>query len=107
MCSRLSRFSSALSTTFVDFACDPVVAGFKSVVCYPTGLNAWANFGHLSDVERSVIATVSSWKDQTESDAFRLADKAPNDFVFCTALFVATESNRPDEYTSIPRLHVV
>ena len=100
-------FTTALSTTLADFARDPVVVGFKSVVCYRTGLDVRVNSGDLSDVERSVVATVSSWKDGTGSDASRLADKALNDFVVCTALSVAAEFNKPGQYTSIPRLHLV
>ena len=101
-------FSSALSTTLRDFARDPVVVGFKSVVCYRTGLDVCVNSGDLSDVERSVVATVSSWKDGTRTDAaFRLADKALNDFVVCTALSIAADFNKPGQCTSIPRLHLV
>ena len=43
-------FPSALSTTFTDFARDPVVVGFKSVVCYRTGLDVHFNSGDSSDV---------------------------------------------------------
>ena len=41
---------SALSTTLTDFAHDLVVVGFKSVVCYRTGLDVRVNSGDLSDV---------------------------------------------------------
>ena len=94
-------FSSAFSTTLTDLARDPVVVGFKSVVCYRTGLNVCVNPEDLSDVERSVVATVSSWKAGGGSDVLRLADKALNDFVVCTALSVAAEFNKPGECTSI------
>ena len=56
-------FSSAFSTTLTDLARDPVVVVFKSVVCYRTGLNVWVDPEDLSNVERRVVATVSSWKD--------------------------------------------
>ena len=94
-------FSSALYATLWDLARDPVVVGFKSVVCYRTGLNVSVNHGDSSGVERSIVATISSWRDAEGSDALRLADKALNDFVVRAALSIATESNKPGECTSI------
>ena len=97
-------FSSALNMTLRDLARDPVVVGFKSVVCYRTGLNVSTN-SDPSDVEKSVVAAVSSWKKTGGSCALRLADKALNDFVVCTALSIGAEFNKPGECAFYPRLH--
>jgi len=91
-------FCSALSTTLRNLARDPVVVGFKSVVGYRTGLNVNVNPGDFSGIERSVVATVSSWKRPGGPDVLRLADKALNDFVVCTALSIATELNKPVQF---------
>lgn len=91
-------FYSALYNALRDLARDPVVVGFKSVVGYRTGLNIDVNSDDISGVVRSIFATVSSWKKQNGgSGVLRLADKALNDFVVCTALSVATEFNKPGE----------
>ena len=97
----LEAFRSALHTTLRDFARDPVVVGFKSVVCYRTGLDVNLNSDDLSSVERGIAATVSSRKENARgSDVLRLANKALNDFVVCTALSIATEFNKPGKYCS-------
>jgi hypothetical protein len=92
-----NAFSSALDATLRDLARDPVVVGFKSVVCYRTGLNVGVNPDDLSGVKRSIVATVSSWKNAGGSGVLRLADKALNDFVVRTALSIATEFDKPGE----------
>lgn len=84
--------------TLRDLARDPVVVGFKSVVGYRTGLNISVDPDDFSGVERSILATVSWWKNRAGgSNVLRLADKALNDFVVRTALSIATEANKPGE----------
>ena len=96
-------FYSALYTALRDLARDPVVVGFKSVVGYRTGLNINVNSDDVSSVVKSIFATVSSWKKQNGgSGVLRLADKALNDFVVCTALSVAKEFNKPGECSVAP-----
>ena len=91
-------FYSALYTALRDLARDPIVVGFKSVVGYRTGLNIDVNSDDISGVVKSIFSTVSLWKKQNGgSGALRLADKALNDFVVCTALSVAKEFNKPGE----------
>lgn len=93
-------FCSGLYTALRDLARDPVVVGFKSVVGYRTGLNINVNSDDLSGIERSVVATVSSWnKKAGGSSAPRLADKELNDFVVRAALLVATEFKKPGKYS--------
>jgi hypothetical protein len=93
-------FHSALYITLQGLARDPVVVGFKSVVGYRTGLNVAPNARDLSHVAESVVATISSWKKRAGGPGMlRLADKALNDFVVCTALSIATEFNKPGECT--------
>ena len=48
-------------------------------------------------LNRSVVATVSSWKDGGGSDVLRLVYKVLNGFVVCTTLYVAAEFNKPGE----------
>lgn len=88
-------FYSALYTALrEEVARDPAVVGFKSVVGYRTGLNINVNSDDISGVVKSIFATVSSWKKQN-GGVLRLADKALNDFVVCTALSVAKEFDKP------------
>ena len=95
-------FSSALRTTLRDLARDPVVAGFKSVVGYRTGLNVNPNSDDIPDVKRGIVDTVSSWREKAEgSDVLRLTHKALNDFVVCTMLSIATEFNKPGKCSLI------
>ncbi|KAF9652156.1 amidohydrolase 2 [Thelephora ganbajun] len=95
----LVAFASALYTKLRDLARDPVVVGFKSVVAYRTGLSININSDDVSNVERSIVATLSSWKRKAKgSDVLRLADKPLNDFVVRTALSIATEFNKPVQF---------
>ena len=99
-------FRSALHTTLRDLARRPVVVGFKSVVCYRTGLNVSLNCGDSSSIEEAIITAVSSWKENAGGSAvLRLANKSLNDFVVCIALSIAAEFNKPGEccsYTFAP-----
>lgn len=93
-------FYSALDTTLRNLARDPVVVGFKTVVGYRTGLDINVNHSDLSGIERGIIATISSWKKKAgEPDVLRLAEKALNDFVVCTALSIAMEFNKPGKHS--------
>ena len=59
------------------------------LVCYRTSLNVGVNSDDLSGVERSIVTTVSSWKNAGGSDVLRLTAKALNDFVVCVTLSIA------------------
>ena len=92
-------FRFALLVKLGELARDPVVAGFKSVVAYRTGLNVSPN-PDMTSIESGIVAMLSSRKEKTEkgSGVLRLAHKALNDFVVCTALSIASEFNKPGEY---------
>ena len=91
----------ALSQKLRDLARDLVVVEFESVICYRNSLNISVNFDDSSGVEKSIFATVSSYKDAGGSVVLRLADEVLNDFVVCTVLFTITESRKPGECTTI------
>ena len=94
-------FHSALYSMLRIYACHPAVVGFKSVVCYRTGLNISPNSDDLSSVEMGIASTVSSWNGEAGgSDELRLANRALNDFVVRTALSIATEFNKPGKCCS-------
>lgn len=92
-------FRSAFYIALQGLARDPVVVGFKSIVCYRTGLDIGLNSDDLSSVERGIVDAISSWKTKG-SDTLRLANKALNDFVVRIALSIATEFNKPGKYRS-------
>jgi hypothetical protein len=93
-------FHSAFCATLREFARGLDVVGFKSIVAYRTGLDVNLNPNDSSGIERGIDDTISSWKDKgRKSEAPRLVNKALNDFVVCTALSIATEFNKPGEYS--------
>ena len=72
---------------------DPSVAGFKSVVCYRTGLDVSA----VPDpaAEAAALLRVGIYKQLQSNVPLRLADKPLNDLVVRTTLEVAAEYNKP------------
>lgn len=76
----------------MESAKDPNVAGFKSVVCYRTGLDVSA----VDDSRAASTALMSIYLKYRQSNVpLRLADKPVNDFVVRMALEVAAEHNKP------------
>lgn len=96
----LDSFYATFRIALREFARDPNVVGFKSVVAYRTGLDVNPSPDDRSGIERGIHDTISSWKDKArESEALRLASKALNDFVVRIALSVATDFNKPGKYS--------
>ena len=92
-------FSVALLTSFIDTlrkrlvasAKNLSVAGFKSVVCYRTGLDVSA----VPDPTAEGAALFGIYKQFQSNVPVRLADKPLNDLVVRTTLEVAAEYNKP------------
>ncbi len=89
----LADFSVTLRERLVDSAKDPDVAGFKSVVCYRTGLDV----ATVSDPPAEIAALRCAYERFREStdESLRLADKPLNDLVVRTTLEVAAEHGKP------------
>ncbi|KAI0297038.1 amidohydrolase-domain-containing protein [Multifurca ochricompacta] len=92
----LPMFSSSLHKRLSSSAEDPNVAGFKSVVCYRTGLdvatlpNEDAEVGALHDVYRHYRTGINT--------PLRLAHKPLNDLVVRTTLKIAAMHNKPVQF---------
>jgi hypothetical protein len=89
----LTSFSGTLRERLVESAKDPNVAGFKSVVCYRTGLDVSA----VADPAAEAAALFSIYHQHPQSGIppLRLADKPLNDLIVRTTLEVAAEHNKP------------
>jgi len=101
----LKRFSETLRERLEASAKDSNVAGFKSVVCYRTGLDV-STFPNPSAEISALMRIFEHLSDQTRSNQhlhyqtqsavpLRLADKPLNDLVVRTTLEVAAEYNKP------------
>jgi hypothetical protein len=92
----LFHFSVTLRERLVDSAKDPDVAGFKSVVCYRTGLDV----ATVSDPPAEIAALRYAYERFREStdESLRLADKPLNDLVVRTTLEVAAEHGKPGTF---------
>jgi hypothetical protein len=99
----LTRFSEELRARLVASAKDPNVAGFKSVVCYRTGLDVSAVPDHAAES----AALFNAYKHFQPNVPPRLADKPLNDLVVRTTLEVAAEHNKPSMFPSSQTQHNV
>ncbi|KAK1227120.1 hypothetical protein PQX77_009886 [Marasmius sp. AFHP31] len=90
----LSRFQENIRHTITDLARDPTVVGFKSVVCYRTGLDVsptHAGFDAISfEAQWNALKTKF-----IQQGTLRLEVKFLNDLVVRTALEVAGEYDKP------------
>jgi hypothetical protein len=87
---QLTRFAAILHARLKESAENPSVAGFKSVVCYRTGLDV--------DVASNVPAEVEALRSvcgQRANIPVRLKQKALNDFVVRMTLEIAQDHNKP------------
>jgi len=76
----LTSFSATLRERLVASAKDPNVAGFKSVVCYRTGLDVSA----VPDPAAEAAALFGTYQHFQPNVPLRLADKPLNDLVVRT-----------------------
>jgi hypothetical protein len=99
----LSSFVSQLGPSLQTLANDPHVAGFKSVVCYRTGL-AVAPDHDIRKLEVALgMVTNRYWASlaQNKND-IRLQDKPLNDFVVRSAMAVCAASGKPRPWAPSP-----
>ena len=100
--SLLTSFSLTLHERLTERAGAPDVVGFKSVVCYRTGLDV----SIIPDSTAELAAMCDAYelfKSRTNVH-LRLANKALNDLVVRTTLKVAVEHNKPG---IVPFFHLV
>lgn len=90
----LDAFKSRLSETLTACAHDPNVVGFKSIVCYRTGLDV-STFSPPASLKFSLLDIFKVYKDEGK---IRLAHKALNDHVVRTALEVSTMHRKPVQF---------
>ncbi|OSX56698.1 hypothetical protein POSPLADRAFT_1071895 [Postia placenta MAD-698-R-SB12] len=86
----IASFTAALATS----AQDPEVAGFKSVVCYRTGLDVSLT-QETSDMDVSLVTLALRYESLKK---LRLESKALNDFVVVTTLRIAAQYGKPVQF---------
>lgn len=85
----LARFEKEFLQEIRQCVQDPDVVGFKSVICYRTGLNV------DPDILSKVDAVASSFlRIIAKGGSFRIEDKDFNDWLLLTTLRLLTETNR-------------
>ncbi|KAH9976609.1 amidohydrolase-domain-containing protein [Lactifluus volemus] len=92
----LTKFSEVLRARLEATAKDPDVAGFKSVVCYRTGLDVSVVPNMDAEVEAMNVASLRFGVGT--NTPLRLADKALNDLVVRTTIEVAAEHGKPVQF---------
>ncbi|KAI0286499.1 amidohydrolase 2 [Russula brevipes] len=95
--SPLASFSATLRARLAAAANDPNVAGFKSVVCYRTGLDVSATPDPASE-SAALSAAYGYFQPGPGNAPLRLADKPLNDLVVRTTLEVAAEHDKPVQF---------
>lgn len=87
----LSGFTTAIRAALVAHAQDPAVAGFKSIVCYRTGLDV-SMYSSQAGLKFSLLDV---FKMLQAEGKIRLAHKDLNDLVVRITLEVAGEYQKP------------
>jgi len=87
----LKTFSEKLRERLEANAKDPNVVGFKSVVCYRTGLEV----STVPNYSAETSALFDTFKHFQSNIPLRLANKPLNDLVVRTTLEIAAEYNKP------------
>jgi hypothetical protein len=90
----LKTFSEKLRERLEANARDSNVAGFKSVVCYRTGLEVSTVPNRSAEIS-ALFDTFDTFKRSQSNIPLRLANKPLNDLVVRTTLEIAAEYNKP------------
>ncbi len=90
----LTRFAVMLHTRLKASAGDPNVAGFKSIVCYRTGLDVDVVPNVPAEIE-ALRGVFGRFRSGAKNIPLRLENKPLNDFVIRMTLEVAAEHNKP------------
>ena len=94
----LTNFLLTIRERLAANAKDPSVAGFKSVVCYRTGLDV----STVPDPAAEATALFDACQHFQPDVPLRLANKPLNDLVVRTTLEVAAEYNKPGRGPPFP-----
>ena len=90
------KFVDQFHAAMQRYASDPEVAGFKSIVCYRTGLN----IGMMSEgqaVEQCITMIMLRYE---ATRKLRLEDKVLNDYIVNVALRISSECGKPGKQHS-------
>ncbi|XP_006455844.1 hypothetical protein AGABI2DRAFT_195174 [Agaricus bisporus var. bisporus H97] len=90
----LADFTTALRAALIRHAKDPNVAGFKSIVCYRTGLDV-SMYSSQAGLKFSLLDV---FKMLQMENKIRLAHKDLNDLVVRTTLDIAGEFQKPVQF---------
>jgi hypothetical protein len=88
-----TTFSTRFAKSIADSALDPLVAGFKSVACYRTGLDIATSSPVAPLIE--CLGNIFVKYVTEGADNLRLQEKAFNDFVVRICLGIAGEHKLP------------
>ncbi|KIY65737.1 amidohydrolase 2 [Cylindrobasidium torrendii FP15055 ss-10] len=90
----LSAFNETFTNRIEAYAILPEVVGFKSVVCYRTGLDI-----STSATDEDILATIPSFLSIFKKDGkLRIACKAFNDHIVRITLAIAAKHNKPVQF---------
>lgn len=90
----MGDFVEKFKAYLADAARDPEVVGYKSIVCYRTGLDVAVK--HDSNELERILIGITLRYEMTKT--LRLAEKALNDYVVCATLRVAGECGKPGTF---------
>ena len=93
MGSEIEAFQTQLRVRLEESAVDPDVVGFKSIVCYRTGLDVQTSHTQL-DYFKALEEVFQTYR---LLGTIRLAKKPLNDYVVAVTLEVAAEYKKPGE----------
>lgn len=93
----LSSFSSKLLDSLRNVASDHDVVGFKSIVCYRTGLSVSLR-DDFDALEKALTALMDDHLDRDEDAKIRLQYKPLNDLVVRIAMQVSSETSKPIQF---------
>ncbi|EJF59219.1 amidohydrolase-domain-containing protein [Dichomitus squalens] len=92
----VNAFAEELRKSLHASAADPDVVGFKSIICYRTGLDVVAGDSLCQvTLERLLVGLVLVYM---AKGTLRLADKAINDYVVNVAMTIAAEYDKPVQF---------
>ncbi|TQB68942.1 hypothetical protein MPDQ_002603 [Monascus purpureus] len=99
--SAFARFSSQFTDALASAIKDLVVVGFKSVICYRTGLE----IDKLCDLHELNKSCFRMLLQQPGSTAFRIEDKPLNDWIVLRTLEMLSEARRESGISKPLQLH--
>jgi hypothetical protein len=87
-------FVETLDKILIDHASNPHVVGFKSVICYRTGLDVSARQPSMSHPDLiSILASL--FEQYRDEKTIRISGKVFNDFILHRALEISAKHRKP------------